>query len=54
MVSRQDGTGWEGFSMECELPQKLKVGVIAESTADGIFRPVFDKWKLILAGGKAR
>jgi uncharacterized protein (TIGR03067 family) len=37
-----------------KLPGKLKVGVIAEATADGSFQPWFDQFKLTPLGGKAR
>jgi regulation of enolase protein 1 (concanavalin A-like superfamily) len=46
MEYRAAGKEWTRIGeVQVELPQKVKVGVVAESTA-GVFRPVFDQFKL--------
>ena len=44
----QDGKTWGrlGNPVRLELLQKLKVGVVAEATAEGTFKVVFDNFKL--------
>jgi regulation of enolase protein 1 (concanavalin A-like superfamily) len=44
----RDGKKWTRTdrTLRASLPQKLKVGVIAESTAEGTFRATFDRFKL--------
>jgi regulation of enolase protein 1 (concanavalin A-like superfamily) len=58
-----DGKRWAGFACEgiTRLPRKVKVGVLAESTAPGTFKAVFDQFRLMPLGpdgkplgGKAR
>jgi hypothetical protein len=54
---REDGESWERFAvqfgrrkgldpLQVKLPRKVKIGVLAESTAPGTFKAVFDQFKL--------
>jgi regulation of enolase protein 1 (concanavalin A-like superfamily) len=51
----EDGERWEvEVGEKVPLPENVKVGIIAETTAPGPFRPVFDQFKLTRLDGKAR
>jgi hypothetical protein len=46
-----DGKEWSlPITWERSLPRKLKVGVFAESTAPGVFKPTFDQFQLSRPG----
>jgi regulation of enolase protein 1 (concanavalin A-like superfamily) len=51
-----DGKKWAACACEVlvPLPRKLKVGVLAEATADGTFKAEFDQFKLTPLGDKTR
>jgi hypothetical protein len=51
-----DGEEWEplGAPQDVKLSHKVKVGVVAGSSAPGPFKAVFDDFKLTPLGGKAR
>jgi hypothetical protein len=50
-----DGKKWKalGEPLRIDLPRKLKVGVVAEATAEATFKAVFDQFKLTPLGSKA-
>jgi regulation of enolase protein 1 (concanavalin A-like superfamily) len=55
MKASLDGQGWKTVfkGQRCfELPRKVKVGVMAESTARGTFKAIFDTFRLTPLGGK--
>jgi hypothetical protein len=56
MSSRQGGKNWSPVDgpEKLELSWKLKVGVVAEATAEGTFKAVFDQFRLTPLGGKTR
>jgi hypothetical protein len=51
-TSSDDGVTWTELEryLEARLPKSLKVGVLAESTAPGTFKAVFDNIKLSYRG----
>jgi regulation of enolase protein 1 (concanavalin A-like superfamily) len=52
----RDGKKWKrlGEPLRMELPHKLKVGVVAENTAEGTFKAVFDQFRLTPLGRSTR
>jgi hypothetical protein len=49
MEDSADGEKWSLVSSRTMgMPRKLQVGVVAVSTAEGTFQPVFDQFKLTL------
>jgi regulation of enolase protein 1 (concanavalin A-like superfamily) len=57
MKASPDGKAWETVFIgeRCfELPRKVKVGVVAEATAEGTFQAVFDQFKLTPFGDETR
>jgi hypothetical protein len=56
MKTSNDGNTWTALDepMRLELPQNLKIGVVAESTANGTCKPEFDQFKLTPFCSKAR
>jgi hypothetical protein len=47
-----DGKKWQQFKdpQRIKLPRRLKVGIVAEATAEGTFKAVFDQFKLTPLG----
>jgi hypothetical protein len=59
MAVSLDGQKWKDMTANSSLrairlPQKVKVGVVVESTAPGNFTAVFDKFKLTLGDRRTK
>jgi hypothetical protein len=58
LLVSEDGKAWQRaqgpFSFRgFQIPQRLKIGVVAEATAEATFKAVFDNFKLTPLSGKS-